>query len=238
MESYIRQELIKPIRQAVEKYRLIEEGDKIIVGLSGGKDSLLLSLLMGWLKKYRIYDFELLVVHVDAGYHSDFTKVKEILKEEGIDFHIEVTNINEQIDLQERKSVCYRCARLRKGVLKRLAIEKGFNKIAVGHHMDDVIETFFMNMFENGKMAGMPPIRTEASSGLSIIRPMIGLEEQMIKRAGELLLLPVIQSSCPYNGETNRERYKEWVETQTGEFKDFKRRIISAMGNVWTDELL
>lgn len=228
MKNYQKNLYMNDIMKAIDEFSMINNGDKILVGLSGGKDSLLLCLALSMLKKYKIYDFDFTLIHVDAGYRSDFGKVEELFKEHNIDLIIERTNINEMIDLDNRKSVCYRCARMRKGVIKRICEEKGYNKIAFGHHKDDFVETFYMNLIYGGKLKTIKPVRLDEESGVSIIRPLMYCEEKNIIKASEIEALPIIKSSCPYNEKTKREEIKELVKRLSFDYKDILDKTMIA----------
>jgi tRNA 2-thiocytidine biosynthesis protein TtcA len=197
-----------------------------------------LTIAMGWLRSKGIYDFDFVALHVDAGYKCDFSQLSSFMRDLDIKVLVEETKINEQIGLDEPKSICYRCGRLRKGVLKRLCIEHGYDKIAFGHHEDDLVETFFMNLFETGKLSGIPPKMTEQETELQIIRPLLGVKEETIIRCVDLLEVPIVKSLCPYNGLTNRQRIKNWIKSQEVHYPHLRQRVISGLGNVDVDRLL
>jgi len=196
-------ELSKKILRAVgrtnAKYNLIEEGDKVILGLSGGKDSLTLAHTLNRQRSVTPFDFEFLAVTIDYGMGEDFSLLSAHCKEHNIPHEVIKTNIYETAKekIRENSSFCSFFSRMRRGALYRVAEEKGFNKIALGHHLDDAVESFFMNFLYNGALRSMPPIY-KAGNGLRVIRPFIMVRERQLIDAAHNNNLPLItDEACP-----------------------------------------
>lgn len=185
--------------KAMHRYNMIKAGDRICVGISGGKDSLTLFNLLLRVKMIVNFDFEIFPVYVSQTEEvpESFEKVKEYLKSMGHELHIERTNIDKVvfIDRQE-KNPCSLCSRMRRGVLYRIMQEKGYNKLALGHHLDDIIETFLMNLFYQGNMKEMKPYYVSEQYGFEIIRPMAFVEEDTIVKYSKKIGVPVVGCLC------------------------------------------
>lgn len=243
------QRLTSYLRQGIQKYHMIEEGDKIAVGLSGGKDSL--TLLMGLQKLATFYPkkYDLVAIYVDLGIHQNNTFPTDLLKEPSIssgDSMIEtlssfcrnqkvpfypVTTQIYDIVFQERKekNPCSLCAKMRKGSLNEQALALGCNKVAYAHHMDDFIETSMMSLLIEGRYDCFPPVTHLEKTGLTVIRPMICIPEQEIIGFAKRNRLPVIKNPCPADGFTKRQETKEWIEASQKYFPDIRKNLNSAL---------
>ena len=230
MKRYLNRLVLNDMRRAIEEFGLIEDGDRVAVGLSGGKDSITLLYALRLLRDYSNMKFTLLGIHIDNGMANGFDEIEKFCSEQNIDIHIEKTNIREQLDFESSKSACYMCARLRKGALKRVCKDMGYNKIALGHHMDDAVETFFMNMIYTGKLGSFAPIITEGAT--SLIRPMVYVKEESIIKISDIEKLPVAGSSCPLNGETKRDEVSDLIMEIQKKYPDIKEKVVSSLSNV------
>jgi tRNA(Ile)-lysidine synthase TilS/MesJ len=191
--------LLKSVGRTNAKYRLIEEGDKVLLGLSGGKDSLTLAHVLNHRKRVMPFKFEYLAVTIDYGMGEDLSVLSEHCKKYDIPHEVIKTDIYETAKekIRENSSFCSFFSRMRRGALYRVAEEKGFNKVALGHHLDDAVESFFMNFLYNGALRSMPPIY-KAGNGLGVIRPFIMVRERQLIDAALNNNLPLIgDDACP-----------------------------------------
>lgn len=205
------QKLLGLFRRCIEKYNLISENDKIAIGLSGGKDSLLLLTLFSKLKIFYPIKFDIVAISVDLfSGKSDMTKLTEYCNSLGVE-HVKVDSNIYEIVFEDRKekNPCSLCAKLRRGILNTKAKELGCNKVALGHTKNDLIETFFLSMFYEGRLSTFAPYSYLTNVGLTIIRPMIFISEQdTINKSKDL---PVFFNSCPANHKTQREYMKNLI---------------------------
>lgn len=206
-------QILSSMRKAVDEYGMIEEGDKIAVGLSGGKDSVTLLLALKNLQIFYPKKFELMAITVDPGSNTfDTTDLESMCKEKNIPYVIEKTNIKEVVfDIRKEKNPCSLCANLRRGALNSVAKEHGCNKIALGHHKDDVIETFLLSLFYEGHIHTFSPNTYLSRTDLTVIRPMIYLEEKEIKAFAKRNEIPVMSKTCEADGVTSRESMKNLI---------------------------
>jgi tRNA(Ile)-lysidine synthetase-like protein len=200
--------------KAAAEFEMINNGDRIAVGLSGGKDSLFLSFILKLLELYSKKEFYLIAVHVDPGFPAeDNIKNLEIFTDElEIDLHIIKTNIADYIN-GESNNPCSKCAHFRKGAIIDYMNKNNLNKLALGHHLDDAVETFLMNIFYSGQLRALQPLRYLSKNQISIIRPLIYLRERTIKNEINKKNINISKSSCPYDGDSTRsEVRKEFAE--------------------------
>ncbi len=227
------QKLMGLMRRAIEKYDMIQPGDKIAVGVSGGKDSVALLTGLVKLRAYIGIPFEVVAVTLDpcfGGVETDYSPIAALCEELQVPYVLKRTEIGQIIfDVRNESNPCSLCARMRRGCLHDAAKENGCNKIALGHHYDDAIETFIMNLFQEGRVGCFQPVTYLSRKDLTMIRPMVMAEESLISAAVHHENLPVVKSKCPADGNTNRERTKEWIRMMDKESKGFKKRIYGAM---------
>lgn len=223
------QKVLSHLRRAVEEYNLIEDGDRIAVGVSGGKDSL---VLLKALANYAIFSpqkFTIIAITIDmfAG-KSDFGEVKKLCEDIGVEYHIVPSDIY-QIVFEERKesNPCSLCAKLRRGMLNTKAIELGCNKLALGHSADDVVHTFLLSLFYEGRLSTFLPKLYMDRTGMTVIRPLILTDEKYIKSVAKKL--PVQKSLCPVDKLTKREYTKDVIKEIQKEIPFVKDRIFSAI---------
>ena len=217
------------MRKAVERYKLIENGDKIAVGLSGGKDSLVLLKALKMFQRFGVYDYDIVAVTIDIySGNEDYTHLQNFCDELGVEFVVEKTDIN-QIVFEERKekNPCSLCAKMRRGALNSVANRLGCNKIALGHHLQDVIETFFLSLFYEGRLSTMKPKSYMSNSQMTLIRPLFLTHEKSIKCASKDF--PVKKSRCPADKNSKRQDVEKMIEYINEIIPDSKKRIESAI---------
>lgn len=232
------QRVLGDMRRAIQKYNMISAGDKIAVGVSGGKDSLVLLEGFFRLRKFLGIDFEIAAVTVDprfGGAAGDYSAVSDFCRSRGIEYHLLPTQIGEIVfDVRREKSPCSLCSRMRRGALQGLASEIGCNKLALGHNLDDAVETFMMNLLTEGRIGCFSPVTVLEDKQLTIIRPLVLCHEKNIKKAARTIGLPVVKSLCPADGHTNRQRTKELIIELECQNRGVKERILGAIirGNI------
>ncbi|HIW73636.1 MAG TPA: tRNA 2-thiocytidine biosynthesis TtcA family protein [Firmicutes bacterium] len=232
------QELLAPTRAAVERYGMIQPGDRIAVGVSGGKDSVLLLALLARLRRFYPAPFTLTALTLDpcfGGEETDYSPITALCREWGIPHEIRRTRLWEVVFRQRREpNPCSLCARMRRGGLHRLAGECGCNVVALGHHKDDAAETLLMNLFSGGTAACFSPKSYLTRRGLWLVRPMVFLDESAVRAAVRKAGLPVIKSRCPADGCTRRQQTKELLAALSEEYGPLADRLVGAMqkGNI------
>ncbi len=227
------QKLIGKVRAAVEKYQLIDEGDRLAVGVSGGKDSLFLLCALAELSRYYPKHFTVTAVTADprfGGKETDFTKIKTLCEGLNVPYIIRKTNLGQVIFEDRReKNPCALCAKMRRGILHNLCVEQGFNKLALGHHADDAVQTFLMNLLYGGRLGCFSPKTYLSRKDITVIRPLIFCGEQEIRNAAVRMKLPVVKSGCPADGVTARKDTEELIARLEQDFPDVKAKIQGAM---------
>lgn len=207
------QRLTGLVRKAVDRYNMIEDGDRVAVGISGGKDSLALAAALADLSKYYSKKFEVIGLTLDMGYKADYSEVEAFCKKLGIEYKVKYTQIKE-IVFDERKEAnpCSLCAKMRRGALNEFAIENGCKKVALGHHIDDVMETFFLSLLYEGRLHTFSPVTYLSRTDIYQIRPLIYVRECDIKSMVRDCSIPVVKSLCPVDGLTKRADMKEIID--------------------------
>ena len=234
--------LAKKVTRAITEFGLIEDGDRVMVGLSGGKDSWALMQILDVLRQRAPISFSLVAVNVNSGY-ADFRHdlVTEACRARGWECHVEHTNIGATMDdiLDEGDTPCSLCARFRRGVLYRLAAGVGATKIALGHHLDDFIETALLNLFFQGALKAMPA-RLVSNKNQIVIRPLVQVTEAEARAYTQECGLPVIGCCCPACGDLSlkRQRMKRLIAELELEHPDIKQSMIAALGRVVPSHLL
>ena len=241
--SSLESRIAKKATKAIKDFNLIEDGDRVMVGLSGGKDSWALLQILDELRQRAPIDFSLVAVNVDSGY-KDFKHdvIAKTCRERGWDYRIEHTAIGDVMDdlLEANATPCSLCARLRRGVLYRLASEVGATKIALGHHLDDFIETLLLNLFFAGALKAMPARLVSDNGEHVVIRPLVYVEEAEARLYTKERELPIIGCCCPACGDLSlkRQRIKRMIAEFELEHPDVKHSMIKALGNVMPRHLL
>ncbi len=227
------QKLLSHMRAACQQYDMIQDGDRIAVGVSGGKDSVSLLAAMAMLRKFYPAKFELVAITIDprfGGEDGDYSGIEELCGKLEVEYIIKRTQLAELIfDIRKESNPCSLCARMRRGALHDAAKEAGCNKIALGHHLDDVAETFIMNLFNGGTLDCFMPVTYLSRKDLYMIRPMIFARESDCARAARKENLPVIESRCPADGATERQEVKEFLSSMEKKYGDVRSKILGAM---------
>lgn len=223
------QQLLSPFRRAINDYKMIESGDKVAVGVSGGKDSLALLTLLAAYQKYFGIDFDLLAVSIDMGFSENaYAPVAEYCNKLGVEYSIVRTDIAEIIfDVRKEKNPCSLCAKMRRGALNNEITSRGFTKLALGHHRDDVVETFMLSLFFEGRLNTFQPKSFMSKSGVTLIRPMIYLPERDI--IGFAKNLPVVHNPCPANHNTQRENMKQILRELSKTYPGLDEKFANAI---------
>ena len=204
------QKMLSYVRRAVDQYHMIEDGDVIAVGVSGGKDSLALLATLANLRRFYPKKFELKAITLEMGYEEmDFTPVAELCKKLDVEYITRQTDIKTIVfDIRQEENPCSLCAKMRRGALNDTAKQCGCNKVALGHHYDDVIETVMMSLLYEGRFNCFLPMTYLNRRDITVIRPMIYAPEAYIKSLVRRLELPVVHNPCPADGNTKREEIK------------------------------
>ena len=221
------------LRRADEDFRMIEPGDRVAVGVSGGKDSLLLLHAMALYRKFCKAPFELFAVTLTMGLGEfDEAAVRKMCDELEVPYIVKHTDILDVvINVRKEKNPCALCAKMRRGSLADLCAEHGFNKIALGHHADDAIETLLLSLFYEGRLHTFHPVTYLSRSNLTQIRPLVYLPESYIIGMQRKLNLPVVKSPCPANGNTKREEMKHILEELSAKIPHVKELMLTALRN-------
>ncbi len=219
------------VRRAVDDYNMIEDGDTIAVGLSGGKDSTILLLALNHLSRFYPKKFSLEAVSVNVGFDDmDFEPVSQLCREIGVPYTCLKTDIKEIVfDVRKESNPCSLCAKMRKGALNDFIREKGIKKLALGHHFDDAVETFMMSLLLEGRLNCFRPVTYLDRSGVTQIRPLIYAGEQKITNVGEKLSIPVVRNTCPMDKTSKRAEFKAMLKAMSQDYPDMKSKIFGAM---------
>jgi len=224
------QRLMGLTRRCAEDYHMIAPGDRIAVGVSGGKDSMVLLYLLAKLRAYWPGGFHLEAFTVDMGLGMDFSPVAQLCAELEVPFTLIPTQIGPIIfEHRKEKNPCSMCAKLRRGALHQAILERDIHKIALGHHHDDAVETFLMSLLYEGRISCFQPVTDLDRTGIVQIRPMLYISELTVAHFAERLELPVIHNRCPADKNTKREEIKQLIRTLNQDYPGVKDRIFGAM---------
>ena len=223
--------MLSYVRRAVDEYNMIEDGDRIAVGVSGGKDSLTLLEVLSQMRIFYPKKYEIVAITVDMGFESvDYSEIKEFCRRINVEYIIEKTEIAKIIfDIRKEPNPCSLCAKMRRGSLHSAAQAAGCNKVALGHHFDDAVETFMMNLFFEGRLGCFSPKSYLSNRKLGLIRPMIYATEKDVKYFVSRRTLPIFVNPCPEDHATEREKMKNLLASLERENKGVKHRIFNAM---------
>lgn len=223
---------VSRVRAAVDHYNMIEDGDKIAVGVSGGKDSLFLLVALATLKRYYPKHFELYAITADPAFNgeTDYSEIEELCRRHNVPYIIRRTDLG-KIIFEDRKesNPCSLCARMRRGILHDMTVALGCNKLALGHHHDDAVETFMMNLLYGGSVSCFSPVTYLSRKDITMIRPLIFCEDRDIRNLVNNIGLPVVKSGCPVDGTTGRADTTELIKELEKTFPDVKNKISGAM---------
>ncbi len=223
--------VLSSVRRCVQSYDMISSGDKIAVGLSGGKDSLTLLCALAMLRKFYPEKFEVIAVTIDSGFENmDFSAISELCKKLEVPYHIVKTEIS-QIVFREKKeeSPCSLCSRLRRGALHNEAERLGCNKLALGHNRDDASVTLIMNILYSGKIGVFSPKNNEDEHGVTLIRPLLYTSEKSIAEFSRKNSLPIVKNTCPADKNTRRETVKQLLASAEKENPGTIYRVFRAI---------
>jgi len=222
------QKLMGLVRRCVEDYQMIKPGERLAVGVSGGKDSLVLLQLLAGLRQYS--DFELEAITIDMGLGMDYSGVQTFCDNLQVPYTIVNTQIAPIIfDHRKEKNPCSMCAKMRRGALNQAILERGIRKIALGHHYDDAVETFLMSLIYEGRISCFQPVTDLDRTGVIQIRPMLYIHEKTVDNFATRMELPVVENRCPVDKTTKREEIKRLVFDLSNTYPDLKERIFGAM---------
>lgn len=230
--------LLSYARRACDDYNMINEGDVIAVGVSAGKDSLSLLYTMAALSGFYPKKFKVIAITVDMKFHelgddrvpADYSPIAELCKKLGVEYFIEESNIAKIVfDIRKTPNPCSLCAKLRRGALNEAAKRLGANKVALGHHFDDAVQTFMLNLFYEGRIGCFSPVTYLDRTDITVIRPLVYAPEKDIEYFASHACLPVISSSCPANKNTEREEMKILLANIERGNKGLRHRIFGAM---------
>ena len=227
------QRILSFVRRAVDDYGMIAEGDKIAVGISGGKDSLTLLASLAALRRFYPAKFDLVALTVDMGFEGvDLSPIATFCQALDVPFIVEKTDIAKVIfEIRKESNPCSLCAKMRRGALHARAKAEGCNKIALGHHFDDAVETFMLNLFHEGRLGCFSPVTYLSRRDLTLIRPLLYAQEKdvryYVKHADPSL--PVMKSPCPEDGETERETMKTMLRDLERKYPGLRHRIFGAL---------
>ncbi|MBR1567122.1 MAG: adenine nucleotide alpha hydrolase family protein [Oscillospiraceae bacterium] len=219
------------VRRAVDDYDMIQAGDRVAVGVSGGKDSMLLLLALNHLKSFYPKPFELSAVTIELGFEGmDFTPVRDMCAELDIPYACLKTDIKEIVfDVRKEDNPCSLCAKMRRGALNDYLRQNGIGKLALGHHFDDAVETFMMSLLFEGRISCFRPVTYLDRSGITQIRPLIYCGEQKIANLASQLNVPVVENPCPQDKASKRWEIKQMLKTMSADYPDMKSKIFGAM---------
>ncbi len=236
------QRILSYLRKTVETYKLIDEGDKIAVGLSGGKDSFTLLMALKALQRFYPLHFDLIAISIDPGFdffNRDFLKKK--CDEIGVPLFVEESHIKEIVfDIRKEKNPCSLCANLRRGILNSTAIRENCNKIALGHNQDDALETFLLNFIYAGSLSTFAPISYMDRSKMTLIRPLIDTPEKEIKKFVKRSNVELMPKVCPMDGISKREDMKKMIMEWEKKLPNVRANMVGAIKraniNGWKDK--
>ena len=222
----------KAVGKAIMDYEMLEDNDKILVAVSGGKDSVALLHILNLRRKIVPIKYQLLAVYVDLGYQDNIDKLIKYFEFLGIDYHIE------KVEFSNQENSCFWCSRNRRKALFKLAESLGYNKVALGHHKDDIVQTILLNLFFNGEVSSMKPKQELFEGRLTIIRPLAYVEEKLIVKFCKDKNLPYLENNCPNAKNSKRLLIKDIVKNLEKFCPDVKTNIFRAIKRIRKDYVL
>ena len=225
------QRMMGLVRRCIEDYRMIEPGDRIAVGVSGGKDSLTLLTLLAALREYVPYSYDLTAITIDMGLGGmDFSSVARLCERLGVPYSRVETEIGPIIfEHRKENNPCSLCAKMRRGALNQALLEQGFSKVALGHHYDDAVETFMMSLVFEGRLNCFKPVTYMSRADVTQIRPLLYIGEQRSANLAKQLELPVVKSTCPMDHTSKRQEIKDLLTTLSAQYPDVRSKVFGAM---------
>ncbi|MCI6255193.1 MAG: tRNA 2-thiocytidine(32) synthetase TtcA [Clostridiales bacterium] len=222
--------ILSYVRRCVEDYDMIHSGDRLAVGVSGGKDSLVLLAALAKLREFYPQPFTVEAITLNMGTGMDFAPVEAYCRKIGVPYTVIRTEIAHIIfDVRKEKNPCSMCAKMRRGALHNAMLERDIHKIALGHHFDDAVETFFLSLFYEGRLSCFQPVTFLDRTGVTQIRPLLYCGEGHIRNVAEREGLPVLHNPCPADGYTRRQEVKELVAELGKRYPQLKTRVFGAM---------
>ncbi len=233
------QSVLSTVRQAVEHYGMIGRNDRIAVAVSGGKDSLATLLALQRMRSFYPVPYELTAITVDPGFPGEedrFAPVRSFCRDLGVPYEVIGTEIARVVfDVRKEKNPCSLCASMRRGALVSACRASGTNKLALGHHLDDAVETFMMSLLLGGRIGCFSPVTVYEDSGLTVIRPLVYTEERAVKALVRAADLPVVPNPCPEDGTSERRRMKDYLRSFDRDHRGLYDRVIGAMERAGVD---
>lgn len=228
------QRILSFMRKAIEDYDLIDDGDAVAVGVSGGKDSMLLLAALSAYRRFSPKKFELAAINVDMGFKDsnpeEYRKIEEFAVSENLTFYREKTDIGAVLfDIRKEKNPCSLCAKMRRGALCEKCAELKIPKLALAHHADDLLETVLLSFTHESRLAAFAPKSLMEKTGITVIRPFIYIEEKDIAETVKRLEIPTAKNPCPANHYTRREYMKNLVKTLDRDMRGAKRNMLAAV---------
>ena len=225
------QKMLSVMRKGITKYKMIKDGDKIAVGVSGGKDSLALLTLLSAYQKFSPERFSLVAITVDLNFKNnptDFSPIRELCDSLDIPYIVEKTDIGEIVfDLRKESNPCALCSKMRKGALYDVAVKNGCNKVALGHHANDLVDTFLLSLFYEGRLSTFAPKSYLDKTGLTLIRPLIMAKEVHVTSYSKDL--PVVKNKCPADKNTKRQYVKKIISEIGKEVPNIREMCFTAL---------
>lgn len=224
------QKILSLVRRAVDDFGMLGDGDKVAVGVSGGKDSLLTLWALAELRRFYPNAFQVEAITLDMGSGQDFSTVKSFCASLDVPYTIVPTQIFEVVfEIRKETHPCSLCAKMRRGALHEAAVSRGIHKVALGHHFDDAVETFMLSLFYEGRVSCFRPVTYLDRKDITLLRPLLYVEESQVRKATRALNLPVVENPCPANGFTKRQEVKELLITLEKTYPDLRNKIFGAM---------
>ncbi len=227
------QQILGMMRKAITDYKMIEDGDKILVGISGGKDSVVLFAGLSKLRRFLGIDFTVVGVTLDPNFNQkseDYTPIADLAAELGEQYHVRQTDIGTIVfDIRQEKNPCSLCAKMRRGILHDIANEFGCNKVALGHNYNDATETLIMNLFNESRIGCFSPVTYLSRKDITVIRPLIYAPEKDIMHAIRVNNYPIVKSKCPADKATNRQWTKDFLRQLERDHRGITKRINGAL---------
>ena len=225
------QKMLSYVRRAADHYHMIEEGDRIAVGVSGGKDSLTLLTALAQLRRFYPKKFEVVAITLEMGYEDmDFSPVVELCRRLEVEYIRVPTQIKQIVfDIRKEENPCSLCATLRRGALHEAALAAGCYKVALGHHFDDAVETYMLSLFYEGRISCFKPVTYLDRKGVTLIRPLLYVPEYMVRSFARRYNMPVVFNPCPADGKTKREDVKTLLKTLEQQFPGVRDRVFGAI---------
>ncbi len=217
-------------KRTIYRYKLIEEGDTVAVGISGGKDSAALLYILSLFRRHAPFQFNMHAVYVNLGWPADLDPLSRLTEKLAIDLHVEETVIAKVVfERRKEKNPCALCANMRRGALHQAALKLGCNRVALGHHLDDAIQTFMMNLIYTGQMNTFKPKTYLDRTDLYLVRPLIQLPEKTLASLVERERLPLFKNPCPISGKTKRKEMEELIDEMSSRYPDLREKCRAAL---------